>query len=118
MWDIAKGVCANVLRFEYSIISIAFHPAGKYSTLTRTYSCMARTYTGCKYVRYMGKEGALSRHLLILICSSLLFLIVFHISSSFMSSLFLFLYLTYLRGNSVSIFLPVFVHFLSIFYHL
>ena len=30
VWDIIRNVCANVLRFEYSIISLAFHPEGQF----------------------------------------------------------------------------------------
>ena len=30
VWDIAKYSCLSVLRFEFSIISLSFHPQGDY----------------------------------------------------------------------------------------
>ena len=30
MWSIARNCCVNVMRFDFSIISLAFHPDGHF----------------------------------------------------------------------------------------
>ena len=30
VWSIARNCCVNVMRFDFSIISLAFHPEGHF----------------------------------------------------------------------------------------
>ena len=43
IWNIAQSCCVNMARFEYSIISLSFHPAGSYLAVA----------TGSKVYKYI-----------------------------------------------------------------